>query len=242
MMRTIVLDTSIRHPRGGGADRAALVLVGGGFALRYGCPSTRCPTSPTCRCRCSPTRPGLSAEEIERFITRPVEMGLNGVPGLKEIRSITREGISTVTVIFDESTDVWFARQLVMERLRAVEADIPPQFGRPRWRRCPRASGRSTSSWCAARGAAHGAAHPPRLGDQPRGCAASPGIIEVNAFGGAKRQYQVVVDPARLAAHRVTLAQVIQALERNNVNVGGGYIERGAEQFVIRGEGQLPRP
>jgi cobalt-zinc-cadmium resistance protein CzcA len=182
---------------------------------------------------------GLSAEEMEQFVTRPVEMGLNGVPHLTEIRSITREGVSTVTVVFDESIDVWFARQLVMERLREIEADIPPQFGRPEM--APVSTGLGEIYQFVVKGEGRSPMELRTLLDWeiiPR-LRSVPGVIEVNAFGGAKKQYHVVIDPARLAAHRVTLAQVFRSLENNNVNVGGGYVERGAEQFVIRGEGQF---
>ncbi len=182
--------------------------------------------------------PGLSAEEMEQFITRPVELGLNGMPGLQEIRSITREGISTVTVIFHERVDIWFARQLVMERLRTIEAEIPERFGRPEM--APVSTGLGEIYQFVVKGEGRSPMELRTLLDWEIAPALRgvPGVIEINAFGGAKRQYQVVVDPDRLAAHRVTLAQVFAALERNNINVGGGYIERGEELYVIRGEGQ----
>src|SRR5512139_2200988 len=75
--------------------------------------------------------PGLSAEEVEKFITVPVELGLNGLPKLAELRSVTRAGLAAVTVVFTDDTDIWFARQLVSERLREIEADIPDEFGSP---------------------------------------------------------------------------------------------------------------
>jgi len=216
---------------------AVLVLVGGVFALRR-LPIDAVPDLTNVQVQVLTDSPGLSAEEIERFITRPVEMGLNGMPGLREIRSTTREGISAVTVIFHDTTDVWFARQLVMERLRAVEADIPPQFGRPEM--APVSTGLGVIYQFVVRGQGHSPMALRELLDWEISPAlrSVPGIIEVNAYGGAKKQFHVVVDPDRLAAHRVTLAQVMDALSRNNVNVGGGYIERGAEQFVIRGESQ----
>lgn len=216
---------------------AVLVLLGGVFALRR-LPIDAVPDLTNVQVQVLTDSPGLSAEEIERFITRPVEMGLNGMPGLREIRSTTREGISAVTVIFHDTTDVWFARQLVMERLRAVEADIPPQFGRPEM--APVSTGLGVIYQFVVRGQGHSPMALRELLDWEISPAlrSVPGIIEVNAYGGAKKQFHVVVDPDRLAAHRVTLAQVMDALSRNNVNVGGGYIERGAEQFVIRGESQ----
>ncbi|MFO0630036.1 MAG: CusA/CzcA family heavy metal efflux RND transporter [Polyangiales bacterium] len=235
MLDTIV-RTSIRH-RVVVLALAALVLLGGVFALRR-LPIDAVPDLTNVQVQVLTDSPGLSAEEIERFITRPVEMGLNGLPGLREIRSTTREGISAVTVIFHDGTDVWFARQLVMERLRGVEADIPPQFGRPEM--APVSTGLGVIYQFVVRGEGHSPMALRELLDWEITPAlrSVPGIIEVNAYGGAKKQFHVVVDPDRLAAHRVTLAQVMDALSRNNVNVGGGYIERGAEQFVIRGESQ----
>jgi cobalt-zinc-cadmium resistance protein CzcA len=182
---------------------------------------------------------GLSAEEMERFVTFPVEMGLNGLPGLSELRSTTRAGLSSVTVVFDDDTDVWFARQLVNERLREIEADIPSQFGRPQL--APVSTGLGEIFQFVLRSDRH---TPMELRGMlqwelaPR-LRSVPGVIEVNPMGGAAKEYQVVLDPRRLAAHRLTLGQVLDALEANNASVGGGWIERGAEQLVIRGEGQL---
>lgn len=182
---------------------------------------------------------GLSAEEMERFVTYPVEMGMNGLPELQEMRSVTRAGLSAVTIVFRESMDLWFARQMVSERLREIEAEIPPEFGRPQL--APVSTGLGEIYQFVLVSDRHSPMElrgllqwelTPKL-------RSVPGVIEVNAMGGAAKEYQVVLDPAKLAAHRLTLGQVIEALERNNANVGGGWIERGAEQLVIRGEGQL---
>ena len=182
---------------------------------------------------------GLSAEEMERFVTFPVEMGLNGLPELSEMRSVTRSGLSAVTIVFKESMDIWFARQMVSERLREIEADIPAGFGKPQL--APVSTGLGEIYQFVLESEHHSPMElrgllqwelTPKL-------RAVPGVIEVNAMGGAAKEYQVVLDPGKLAAHHLTLGQVIESLERNNANVGGGWIERGAEQLVIRGEGQL---
>jgi cobalt-zinc-cadmium resistance protein CzcA len=182
---------------------------------------------------------GLSAEEMERFVTFPVEMGLNGLPELDELRSVTRSGLSAVTVVFKESMDIWFARQMVSERLREIEADIPPEFGKPQL--APVSTGLGEIYQFVLASDRHS---PMDLRgilqwDLIPELRSVPGVIEVNAMGGAAKEYQVVLDPAKLAAHRLTLSQVLQALERNNANVGGGWIESDAEQLVIRGEAQL---
>jgi heavy metal efflux system protein len=182
---------------------------------------------------------GLSAEEMERFVTFPVEMGLNGLPELEQMRSVTRSGLSAVTVVFKESMDVWFARQMVSERLREIEADIPAGYGKPQL--APVSTGLGEIYQFTLESDRHTPMElrgllqwelTPRL-------RAVRGVIEVNAMGGAAKEYQVVLDPARLAAFQLTLGQVLEALERNNANVGGGWVERGGEQMVIRGQGQL---
>jgi cobalt-zinc-cadmium resistance protein CzcA len=217
---------------------SALVVVGGLFLVPR-LPIDAVPDVTNVQVVVLTEADGLSAEEMERFVTFPVEMGLNGLPELEEMRSVTRSGLSAVTIVFKESMDVWFARQMVSERLREIEADIPASFGKPQL--APVSTGlgeiyqfvlesdrhtpmelRSLLQWELT----------PKLRQVP-------GVIEVNAMGGAAKEYQVVLDPSKLAAHQLTLGQVLEALERNNANVGGGWIERGAEQLVIRGEGQL---
>ncbi len=183
--------------------------------------------------------PGLSAEEVERFVTFPVETGLNGLPHLRELRSVTRQGLSAVTVVFEDDVDVWFARQLVSERLREIEADVPASFGRPQL--APVSTGLGEIYQFVLRSDRHSSMELRTmltwdLGPELRRV---PGVIEVNSFGGAAKEYQVIIEPHALSEYRITLPQVLDALAVNNANVGGGYVERGAEQVVIRGEGQL---
>jgi len=179
--------------------------------------------------------PGLSPLEVEQYLTYPIEMALNGLPNLRQIRSVSRTGVSAVTVVFDDHVDVWFARQIVAERIRQAEAEIPPGY-KPELG--PVATGlgdiyqfvlssdrhdpmqlRTALDWTIA----------PRLRQVP-------GVIEVNGLGGQTRQFQVIVDPPRLAAHRLAFAQIVEALRRNNRSVGGGYLEKSSESLVIRGD------
>ncbi len=217
---------------------AALVLVAGVVAVRE-LPIDAVPDVTNVQVQVLTDSPGLSAEEVEQYITFPVETGLNGLPNLQEIRSVTRGGLSAVTVVFDDKVDVWFARQLVLERLRGIEADIPPQFGRPEL--APVSTGLGEIYQFVLRSDRHSPMQLRTMLEWEIGpkLRSVPGVIEVNALGGAKQQYEVVLNPARMAAHRITIGEVLHALEHNNANVGGGYIERGPEQFVIRGEGQL---
>jgi cobalt-zinc-cadmium resistance protein CzcA len=182
---------------------------------------------------------GLSPVEVERYLTYPVEAAVNGVPGVTEIRSISRTGVSVVTVVFDDETDVWFARQLISERLKLAEADIPAVYGRPELAPVSTGLGQIYEFYLSS------SKHTPMelrtmldwvVAYKLRSV---PGVIEVNAMGGEAKQYQVELDPKRLIAHRLGLHQVLSALERNNIALGAGYIEKGEESFTIRGDAQF---
>ncbi|MFO0682347.1 MAG: CusA/CzcA family heavy metal efflux RND transporter [Sandaracinus sp.] len=183
--------------------------------------------------------PGLSAEEMERFVTFPIEMSMTGTPRLDELRSVSRAGLSAVTLVFDDGTDLWFARQLVSERLRDAESSIPERFGRPQL--APVTTGLGEIYRFVLRSDTRS---PMELRDflqwdlSPR-LRSVPGVIEVNAMGGASKEFQVVLDPDLMRAHDIALPDVLDALERGNASVGGGWIERGPEQLTIRGEGLL---
>ena len=182
---------------------------------------------------------GLSAAEVERTVTMPVENALNGTPGTVELRSTSRAGLSAITVVFRDGTDVWFARQLVLERLRGIEASLPPSAGTPELG--PVSSGLGEIFQFVVRSDHHSPMQLRTLLDweivpKLRGV---PGVVEVNTMGGELKQLQVVVDPARLRSHGLTLSDVVEALRGANVNVGGGYVERREEAFTVRGQGML---
>jgi len=183
--------------------------------------------------------PGLSAEEVERFVTFPLEMAMTGLPNTDELRSVTRGGLSAVTIVFDEDIDVWFARQLVGERLRSVEGSIPPGIAPPTL--APVSTGLGEIYQFVLKSDRHSSMALRDLLEweiTPK-LRTVPGVIEVNAMGGTAKEYQVVLDPRRMAAHRIDLQRVLVALERNNLSVGGGWIERGPEALSIRGDAQL---
>lgn len=181
---------------------------------------------------------GLGPVEVEQFVTFPVELAMSGLPRTQEIRSVSRPGLSVVTIVFDDNVDIHFARQLIQERLSVARESIPDGYGTPEMG--PISSGlgeifqfevkgdlspmelRSILDWQVI----------PRL-------RAVPGVIEVNAFGGELKTYEVQLDPAKLTAYRLSLDDVFRALEENNANAGGAYIARGAEQVLIRGEGLI---
>jgi cobalt-zinc-cadmium resistance protein CzcA len=190
--------------------------------------------------------PGYSPLEAEQRITFPVETAIAGVPGLSYTRSVSRYGLSQVTVVFEDGTDIYRARQLVNERLQTALGQLPPgvspELG-------PIATGLGEIFMYtieAAPGArkADGSTYTPEdlrtlqdwvIRPQMRN---TPGVTEVNTIGGFERQYHVTPRPERLAAYGVTMGEVVEALNRNNANVGAGYVERYGEQYLIRVPGQ----
>ncbi len=186
--------------------------------------------------------PGLPPEEVERFITFPVETAMSGLPAVEEIRSVSKFGLSVVTVVFEEGTDIYWARQLVGERLVEARETIPEGYGEPAMG--PISTGLGEIYQFELRGDNYSPMELRTILDwyvntQLRSV---PGIVEVNSFGGELKTYQVTLDPGRLAAHDIPISDVFAALEANNRNVGGGYIAHHGEQYLIRGEGLIETP
>lgn len=186
------------------------------------------------------TAPGLSPAEVEQYITYPVETAMNGLPDVKEIRSVSRTAVSAVTVIFKDQIDVWFARQLVSERLKLAEAEIPSGYGRPELAPVSTGLGEIYEFYLESTDGKHTPMELRTLLDWEVAykLRSVPGVIEVNAMGGEAKQYQVIVNRKRLSEYRITLATIYETLRQNNANIGGGYIEKNRESFVIRGEAQ----
>jgi cobalt-zinc-cadmium resistance protein CzcA len=190
--------------------------------------------------------PGFSPLESEQRITFPVETAIAGLPGLQYTRSVSRYGLSQVTVVFKDGTDIYFARQLVNERLQTAKSQLPlglsPELG-------PIATGLGeifmyTLEVKPGARKPDGSAYTPEdlrtlqdwvIRPQLRN---TPGVTEVNTIGGFERQYHVTPLPARLSAYGLTMGDVIAALGSNNANVGAGYVERYGEQYLIRVPGQ----
>ena len=190
--------------------------------------------------------PGRSPEEVERFVTAPLEIAMTGLPGLTEMRSLNKPGLSLITLVFTDQTDVYFARQLVMERLIEVGARLPvgvtptlgpvstalgevyqytlerPDDGRRALTKEELVERRTAQDWVVR----------PLL-------RSIPGVAEINSTGGYVRQYQVLVDPNRLGYYKVGIQDVWQALARNNANSGGGVLPQRAEQYLVRGIGLI---
>ncbi len=187
--------------------------------------------------------PALGPEEVEQLITIPVENAMNGIPRIKEVRSFSQFGISGVTIIFDEGTDIYWARQQVGERLVQVRAEIPNEFGKPEMG--PIATGLGEIYQFEVRNAPDSPQPKSQMDlrtildwEVARKLKSVPGVVEVNALGGELKTYQVELDPDRLQARGIPLNEVFEAIRQNNVNAGGGYVERpSGELRVIRGVG-----
>ncbi len=188
--------------------------------------------------------PSFGATDIERLVTFPIEQANNNISGLKEIRSFSRFGLSLVTIVFDDETDIYWARQQVAERLQKIQSTIPQGIGTPELGPVSTGLGeiyqyvirpkegyekkynetelRTIQDWIVRR---------QLLGVQ--------GVAEVSSFGGKLKQFEISVDPNKLQSHNITIHDVFSALEKNNQNTGGAYIEKGPTVLFIRSEGLL---
>ncbi|GIU50448.1 efflux RND transporter permease subunit [Shewanella sp. KT0246] len=186
---------------------------------------------------------GLAAEEVEKLISYPVESAMYALPEVTEVRSLSRTGLSIVTVVFAEGTDIYFARQQVFEQLQAAREMIPDGVGVPEIG--PNTSGLGQIYQYILRATPESgvdAAELRSLNDYLVKLILMPvgGVTEVLSFGGDVRQYQVNVDPNKLLSYGLSMAQVTEALESNNRNAGGWFMDQGQEQLVVRGYGLLP--
>lgn len=214
----------------------ALLVFGGGYAVTQ-LPIDAVPDVTNVQVQILTKAPALGPAEMEQFVTYPVEAAMNGLPDLVEIRSISRYGLSAITVVFEDHVNVYFARQLVSERLAQAKENIPAGFGVPEMG--PVSTGLGEVFMFTVEGGNLSAMERRTLLDwdiAPR-LRAIPGVTEVNVWGGLPKQYQVVVDPAKLRGYGISLKEVFEAVEAGNGNSGGGYIERNREQYVIRGDG-----
>ena len=190
---------------------------------------------------------GLSAEEAERSITFPIENSMGGISGVKQVRSISRFGLSVVTVVFEDGYDIYRARQLVSERLQSISSELPqgaePNLG-------PISTGLGEIFFYALK---YKDSDTQDLSDfeklmrlrsiqewdiKPR-LLTVPGIAEVNTIGGYEKQFHVIPDPQKLTRYGVGFSSIVEALQNTNHNVGGGYVQQSGEQFVVKGQGLL---
>lgn len=188
--------------------------------------------------------PNLSTQDIEQFITYPIELGMSNLPGVTEIRSTSRFGLSIVTIVFEDDMGTYLPRQLVSEKLIGIKSEIPASFSVPYIG--PISTGLGEIYQYALEVAPaykekYDATELRTIQDWiiKRQMAMVPGVVEVNAYGGNIKQYEVAINPNRLKALNITITDIYNALEANNQNVGGGYIEKDFRANFIRGDGLL---
>ncbi len=222
----------------------AFVLIGFGLRATMKLSVDAFPDVTNVQVQIASEAPGRSTEEVERFVTVPLEISMTGLPGLTDMRSLNRNGLSLITLVFTDSTDVYFARQLVMERLMEVTTRLPsdvtpvlgpvstglgevyqytldhPDDGKRKLTETELMERRSIQDWVVR----------PML-------RSISGIAEINSMGGLERQYQVLVNPDRLRHYHLSLKAVHTAIANNNANSGGGILPQGEEQYLIRGIG-----
>lgn len=184
--------------------------------------------------------PGLAAEEVEQLITYPIEAVMYALPDVEQVRSISKTGLSGVTIVFKEGTDIYFARQLVFERLQAAKELIPDGVGTPEMG--PNTSGLGQVFQyllIADKDSGYDSMSLRSLNDWVVKLLVMPvdGVTDVLSFGGNVKQYQVDIEPSKLLSYQLTQQDIVTALDNNNANVGGWYLNRGQEQLVVRGTG-----
>lgn len=213
------------------------LLIGTGVRSMYDLPIDAVPDVTPNQVQVLSRASGLSPLEVEQFITFPVETSLSGLPGIDKIRSVSRFGISAVYVYFEEDVDIYFARQLVEGRMEEAHDAIPDGYGKPELG--PVSTGLGEVLQFEVRSESHSLMELRSILDWDIGfrLRSVPGVVEVNAYGGEAKTYQVELDAVKLASLNVSLEQVFEAIQNNNANSGGAYIERNQEQYVVRGEG-----
>ncbi|WP_437668752.1 efflux RND transporter permease subunit [Sorangium sp. So ce131] len=236
-MLNAIITWSLRH-------RALVILASIGLSLAgilafRSLPIDAFPDTTPVQVQINTVAPALSPVEIERQITTPVEQAISGLPRLEEVRSLSRFGLSQVTARFEDDTDIYLARQVVMERLQTVA--LPPGIERPELG--PVATGLGEVFHYVVTGKGKSLSelrtvHDWVIAPQLRSVR---GVAEVNAWGGDERQIQVLVDPAELTARGLSLHDLAEALERNNANVGGGNLDQAGESSLIQGIGIATR-
>ncbi|HXV19610.1 MAG TPA: CusA/CzcA family heavy metal efflux RND transporter, partial [Desulfuromonadales bacterium] len=179
---------------------------------------------------------GMAPTEVEKLVTFPIETAMGGLPQLQEVRSLSKIGLSVITVVFEEGVDIYFARQQVFERLQQASDRLPkgiePQMG-------PITTGLGEIYQYVLESPNHDIRELRSLQDwvvRPI-LRTVPGVTDVNSFGGQVKQYQVVLDPGKLKSLNLTIHEVMEAVEMNNATVGAGYIEHREEQYMVRGLG-----
>lgn len=219
-----------------------LALIGGGIWSMTKVPIDAVPDITNNQVQVITQAPNLATEDIEQFVTYPVEVAMSNLPGVMEIRSVSRFGLSVVTIVFEDNMDTYLPRQLVQEKLAKVRDEIPEGFGDPTMGPITTGLGeiyQYTLDVDSAHQDKYSLTDLRTMQDWiiRRQMAMVPGVVEVNGFGGKIKQYEVAVNPEELKAIGLTITDVFNALEANNQNTGGAYIEKNHKANFVRGEG-----
>ncbi len=182
---------------------------------------------------------GLAPEEVEKYVTFPIEVAMAGLPKLEKIRSVSNFGLSVVNIYFEDGTDIYFARQVVNERLREAMEHIPDGFGEPEMGPISTGMGLVLFYYLKDESGKYSLEELRTIQDWliKFQLQTVPGVTEVLGIGGFEKQYHVVVDPFALLRYKVTLNEVIKRIKDNNLNVGAQFIERNSEEFIVRSVG-----
>ena len=237
-----IIRFSIQHKAIIGLFTLALVLFGA-YSLTQ-LPIDAVPDITNNQVQVITTTPTLAAQEVEQFVTAPIERAMASLPDRVEIRSISRFGLSLITIVFEEDVDIYFARTLVDQRLGEAADLIPPGVGKPTMAPVSTGLGEVYQYVIHPKSGYEGKFSPSELRTIQewivvRQLLGIPGVAEVNSYGGEMKQYEVSVDAKRLQSMGVTIGELFTALENNNENSGGAYIEKRPNSYSIRSEGLL---
>ena len=228
---------------------SCLLVLGGLYTLRI-LPIDAFPDVTNVQVQILTQVPGLSPVEVEKLVTFPVELVLTGLPGLQEIRSLSKFGLSQITVVFHDDIDIYFARQLVLERMISAKEGLPDGV-HPEMAPVTTGLGEVYQYYLTRSGedSANGdlALQTERLTEERtlqdwvirpllKGL---PGVIDVNSLGGYVKQYNVIVDPVKLRKYEWTIPQIYEAIGSNNANAGGGILDRSTDRYIVRGVGMI---
>ncbi len=222
----------------------ALALVGWGGWSATQLPIDAVPDITNNQVQVITSSPSLAAEDIERLVTFPIEVSLSNIPDITELRSFSRFGLSIVTVVFSDATDVYWARQQIAERLQNVVGQIPPGVGTPTMAPVTTGLGEIFQYTVNAKPGYESRYSLTELRSIQdwtirRGLLGTPGVADVSGFGGHLKQYEIAVDPDRLRSAGVTIADIFTALQANNQNTGGAYIDKKPNAYFIRSDGLI---
>src|SRR3989339_1381465 len=214
-----------------------IALIIGGITAALKLPIDAVPDITTNQVQIFTVAPALAPQEIERLVSYPIEIVMQNLPDIEEVRSVSKFGLSVVTVILKENVNTYFGRQLVFERLQEAKGDLPPGLAEPELG--PVTTGLGEIYQYEVVGEAYTPMELRSIQDWiiTKQLAGIPGLAEVNTFGGELKQYQVQIDPQKLLKFNLSLRDVIEAVSNNNANAPGGYIEHKQEQYIVVGEG-----